>query len=431
MDSLNLPYPDKWDIIPVHTSDRGTFKDCRRKWEWSSPARSNLIKRTKIHGITLPLWYGTGIHWCLEQYYNPVLSQDPVVSWEAWFSIQWNGGLVAEEQLKEYADRDPVRQPNGTYVVKGLKDILPDPDPEVFEEHRILGIEMMKYYKDYSAKYDNFRVVATEHEFSIPILDPDGQPLYLIDKRHMPEDWEPDFETENMYGPLMMDWKKGTVAKQVHARGRQDIIIQDNESGRYGIKDYKTAGRIDEDYFRHLDLDEQCTTYLWAAEREAQMYDVEWDSVDFIIYEALRKAYPSPPTMTTKGLPSLDRQKESTTAELFAQCIKENNLSVWYESNEKAQSYYDYLVSMGDDLFIQRGAPGMPYVYRNATQKRSAGERLYHEALDMLQDPRIYPNPGKRYSCLNCIFRAPCLGVEAGYDWEEMLKDGFMENYDR
>lgn len=73
----------------------------------------------------------------------------------------------------------------------------------------------------------------------------------------------------------------------------------------------------------------------------------------------------------------------------------------------------------------------MPYVYRNATQKRSAGERLYYEALDMLQDPRIYPNPGKRYSCLNCIFRAPCLAVEAGYDWEEMLKDGFMENYDR
>jgi hypothetical protein len=435
------PPPSKWDIIPIHTSDREAFKSCRRKWAWSSPAHANLIRKPSIYGIIMPLWFGTGIHQSLERYYNPILSEDPVFSFESWFSLEVDGGLVPQSKLKEYPDRSPKLRTDlfdegdePVYYVSGLKEILPDYDPVIFDEHRELGIGMLSFYKDYAARNDNFRVVAVEHDFSVPILNPDsGEPLYMVDRRRMPEGWEPDTKLENVYGPLMMDEGGKYVVKQVHARGRQDMILQDNESGRYGIKDYKTAGSIGDDYFRHLDLDEQCTSYLWAAEREAQMYDLPYDSVDFIIYEALRKVYPKPPSVLKDGItPSVDRQKESCTAQMFEKHIKDNNLDIWFEHNEKAQSYYNYLLDMGDKLFIQRGAPGQPYVFRNHAQKLNAGKRLYQEALDML-DPNLslYPNPTKNYSCLNCTFRAPCVAKEAGHDWESMLEDGFIENYDR
>ena len=36
-ETIAVPHaPNKLDIIPIHASDRGSFKACRRKWDWSS-----------------------------------------------------------------------------------------------------------------------------------------------------------------------------------------------------------------------------------------------------------------------------------------------------------------------------------------------------------------------------------------------------------
>lgn len=434
-----ITIPSKWDIIPIHTSDRETFKQCRRKWDWSSPARNNLIRKVRIHGVIMPLWYGTGIHVALQRHYNPVLSEDPVKVFEDWYNTEWNGGFVHFNDLEQYADRDPkpvtgdaaataINPHTGEIVpaqwfVKGLSELLPDPDVELFEQHRILGIGMLNFYKDYAKREDNFRVVNVEHTFSVPILDEFGEILIVEDHRLMPKWWEPNFE-RFPYTPSVM--------KEVHARGRLDAVIQDLDTGRYGIIDHKTASTIGDDYFRHLDLDEQCTTYLWGAEREAEIYDLEYKQVDFIIYNALRKNFPKPPTMLEKsGLPSIDRQKESPTAEMFMKCIKDNGLDMVFQADARMQNYYTYLLEQGDKLFIQRGAPGMPYVTRNKAQRINAGRRLYYEAMDMLNDPNVYPNPTKNYSCLNCIFRGPCIMAEDGSDYQSVLDDSYQPNYDR
>jgi hypothetical protein len=455
--SLNLsnvgrqapPVPSKWDIIPIHTSDRGTFKNCRRQWAWSSPARHNLIPKTRITGIREPLWFGTGIHYALERYYHPMLKEDPVVTWLTWFDLQWNGGIVTEQEISEHGfhDREPVlsrvgrAEPEGLllsvpednvtafYHVKGLSELLPDPDEDHFMEVRDLGRGMMEFYKTYAEREDNFTVMMVEHTFSVPILKPDGSPLYMLDNRQMPDDYEYEDPEggipENSYGPLWY-YEPDGVYKQVHARGRMDVIVQDNESGRFGIIDHKTAARIDEDYFRHLDLDEQCTTYLWAAEREAEMYGLEYNNMDFVIYQALLKGYPKPPTLTTRGVPSINRQTETTTPEMFEQLINTMGLKEYFETDEKMQAYYTWLLEIGDSRFINREP-----VRRNRHQKESCGNRLYLEAMDMLNDPSIYPSPSKSYNCLNCIFRTPCIGVEDGSDYEDMLNNNYMPNWDR
>lgn len=420
--------PSKWDIIPIHTSDRATFKACRRRWYWSSPAQMNLVQKVSVYGIYKPFWFGTGIHYALEQFYNPVLKQDPEAAFDTWWHIQWNGGIINEIELDQFKDRQPVPREDGRYFVPGLVDILPDPDDEEWENLHQLGLGMMRFYKEYAEREDNFRVVASEHLFSVPILQPDGSALYMPDTRQMPKEWEPDYTSSsyNEYGPLMKDID-GVLHKQVHARGRMDLIVQSNRNGNYVLMDHKTVGHaIDDNYFRHLDLDEQCTTYSWAAEQEARMYGLEYTEIAGIIYQALRKAYPSPPTINKDGTPSINRAKESTTAELFAKAIDDLGLRPLFEADSKMQSYYTYLVDSGAKQFIWREP-----VIRNKHQKESAGMRLYLEAMDMLDSPRIYPNPTKDYSCLNCIFRMPCVGIEAGYDWEGMIADNYESNYDR
>lgn len=431
------PIPSKWDIIPIHASDRATFKFCRRQWAWSSPSRANLIPKSSVHGIREPLWFGSGIHYALERFYNHVLHEDPVIAFTTWFMLQWEGGLVSESEVKEFADRNPIQTVGNpgnydgdtvpTFRVDGLKDILPMPDEDHFMELLDLGQGMMRFYKEYAQREDNFSVIATEHEFSVPILDPNGEPLYWIDNRTMPEDWEPDWDAENSYGHLMFHQDKdGRVQKQVHARGRMDLIIQDQESGQFGIKDYKTTSRLDDDYFRHLELDEQCTSYLTLGEVEARTYGLEYHNLDFIIYEALLKGYPKPPTITSRGVPSVDRQNETTTAAMFEECIKKNGLQAIFDSDEKMQNYYTWLLELGDKRFINRTP-----TYRNKIQKENAMIRLYYEAIDMLNDPRLYPNPTKNYGCLNCVFRAPCIAAEDGSDWKAILEDGYMPNWDR
>lgn len=424
-----IEVPNKYDIIPIHASDRGTFKSCRRQWAWSSPSRENLIPRVQSQGVSMPLWFGTRIHLALQKYYS-VPSENPVETFEADFRLHWEGGLVHESELDEFADRIPIPGPQeGYYWVKGLNELLPDAENKAdeFREHLEIGKGMLKFYLEYAPRYDDFEVIQLEHLFSVPILDPEGNPLYAADSRTMPEGWEPDLTKENAYGPLI---KHGPVphdyVKQVHARGKMDVVARIEDA--YIIRDYKTVGKaLDDDYFRHLDLDEQCTSYLTLAEREAKMYGLPYTEIDYIDYVALRKAFPSPPTITQRGLPSLDRQKESTTAELFEAAVKELNLDIWLKNDVKAQAYYTFLVSMGDKQFIWPER-----VRRNDMQKKNAELRLYYEALDML-DPNLvlYPNPRKEYPCLNCRFRAACIAAEDGSDWQGMLDTNFIKNYDR
>lgn len=438
--SLKAPRnPSKWSIIPVHSSDRASFKFCRRQWTWGSPARMNLVPRADVYGIEKNLWFGTGIHYALEQYYNPLLKRDPAEAWLSWFELQWRGGIVSEDEVKGFADRNPQEigqgptgfAPSGTYKVDGLCDILPEVGltEDDFMEMKDMGVGMMKFYKDYAEANDNFHVIALEHDFSVPVINSEGEPLYMIDTRKMPEGWEPNFDEGNEFGPLMY---AGTydfpnkLRKQVHVRGRTDMIQQEQEFGRYGILDHKTASRIGEDYFRHLELDEQCTSYLAFCELESQIHNLEYKSLEFITYQAILKSYPKPPTILKNGLPSVNRNDEGTTAELFEKAIQENGLKPIFDVDEKLQSYYTWLLQQGDKRFIQRTD-----TWRNHAQKKNAMTRLYYEAIDMLSDPVAYPNPSKNYSCLNCRFRTPCIQAESGDDFMQTLEDGYIPNWDR
>lgn len=408
--------PSKWDIIPIHSSDRAAFRRCRRYWDWSSPSRHNLTVRADVHGIRIPLFFGTGIHYALEQYYYPVLKRDPVEAFKTWFNIQWRGGHVTEDWLDLVYDlkpkeirvdwNNPDKGPAPLYQVRGLEDILPDPNREEFEELYELGVGMMTYYKEYAERVDDFTILVNEHTFSVPIWDYVNN---CILKRTDIREESPN------YGKQL----------EVHARGRMDgIYVRPN--GKHGIIDHKTAQRWGEEELYKLESDEQCTHYLWAAEIEAMYYDLphKGQPMEEVIYNVLRKAYPKPPTELKSGMFSTDRQNESTTYEMLMAWIATNMPGI--PLSEKQQGYVNYLRNVGDEQFIIRKP-----VRRNRHQLQNAGKRLYLETLDMLGDPRIYPNISNSFKCLNCAFRTPCMAAEDGSDVQEILKSSYTTNKDR
>jgi hypothetical protein len=380
--------------------------------------RENLVPRVSEHAPYMPLWFGGGIHWALKHYYDPTLRRNPVEVFKTWYEVQWNGGIVEESWLDTVYDRDPkpaqVGDPIGGdgllghphvtfYEVRGLVDMLAQPElyVEEYEEHRELGINMLKYYKDYAEEFDNFDVISAEHTFSVPILLADGSTMMAVD----PRDGE---------------------VKPVHLRGTQDAIIQHRQSEKYGILEHKSAVSIGEDYFLKLDKDEQCTTYLYAAELEAQIYDLPYKKVEFVLYNAIRKAFPRPPTITSRGEISIDRQKESTTTEMLDEWIANLGQEAIWASDPKKAAYYQYVREAGHEQFIVRNL-----VHRNRHEIHSCGERILMEAVDMLGAPNIYPSPNGSWFCLRCPLRAPCIAKDDGSDWETMIEDQFEKNWTR
>jgi hypothetical protein len=399
--------PSKWDIIPIHNSDRASFRRCRRYWDWSSPSRHNLTVRADVHGINPNLWFGTGVHYALQAYYTPGLRRDPVEAFKTWFHIQWYGGTVTEDWLDLVYDLKPQMKPDGLFFVRGLEDILPDPDHDFYESLNDLGIGMLEAYKRYANQMDGFEVLVAEHDFSVPIWDYENNCiLKRMDTR--------------------VDSPNAGKVLEVHARGRMDAIWQ-KPSGKMGIMDHKTAEKIGEEYFEKLETDEQCTSYLWAAEIEAQYYDLphKGEQMEEVIYNVLRKAAPRPPTIVRGGLFSVNRNEESCTYDMLMEWITQNEIDI-SSLSEKHQNYISWLRDVGDEQFIIR-----KLVRRNRHQLRNAGIRLYLEALDMLGNPRIYPNLSNSFKCLGCAFRAPCLAKESGADWEFLIENNYTVNKDR
>lgn len=407
---ITLPeIPSKYEMVPIHASDIATFMLCRRKWDWSSPSRNNLRRRVELYGVDPNLWFGTGIHYALERFYNPLLKRDPVEVFSTWFDMQWTGGFIPIDQnehlqLEQSHDLQPIAMDNG-WQVRGLRDLLPSPDEEEWLGYRELGIGMMEFYKTYSEREDDFEVIAAESSFSIPLG------FEAKDTR----------EESPSYGKKI----------EVHLRGKRDAIVyypeRKNPKLQYGIHDYKTKSMIDENWRVSLENDPQASTYIVASIKEAEQHDLPWTTIQDVLFTALRKVYPKPPTITTRGFPSLNRNDESTTAQMFEDCVRESGLTDWFHNDPKAQGYYEYLLENGDKVFIERER-----ATRNPHQIKVAFDELVMVAKEMV-DPKlnIYKHPSGSFTCTKCAFRSPCLAKDDGSDYKEMLVSSFELNRDR
>lgn len=72
--------------IIIRTSDRVVYKRCRRKWNWSSHLRGNLM----INEAIPALWVGSGIHWALEDFHGHNIYKHPATAFKAYVKATIN-----------------------------------------------------------------------------------------------------------------------------------------------------------------------------------------------------------------------------------------------------------------------------------------------------------------------------------------------------
>lgn len=337
------------------------FKQCRQYWDFNSKIRRSLEPNDVSEYFT----FGTAIHAGLEEWYNP----------------QWlpNGHPSIES----------VKDSNAIYEF--LRSWLEHGDDRLtvmtWEEYNSLGIEMLTGYFEYARVNDNFMPVRTEIEFEVPI--PVGASL-----------WHKVFNRKN-FGFDANDCLTHNGRPVVY-QGRLDLLARD-EHGLV-IVDHKTASKFDST--AHLEMGEQVASYAWAM--RSCGYEVH-----SIIYNELKKATPEEPEVLKSGKLSKNKAVATSVAKFRQALARTGQSEVGYE---------DYLAWLEINP---------PQLFRRTTVRKSSkeldviGERILLEALDMLDDPSIYPTPSKNYNCVKCAFRQPCLAANDGSNVEAILARGY------
>jgi hypothetical protein len=353
----------------IRTSDRESFKKCRRAWYYSSPLGKNLESVV----LNQHLMFGIVIHKGMEAFYAPETWEQPT---EALTVLSINAFKFA---LGEYANAEAEAKYRGE---------LPTEREEYYLEKLELGTNMLKHYGKHYAVRDRqeiegepalFKPLAVEWKFQVPIIDPKGEPLAVDGK---------------------------AVVYQV----RLDMLAL-HEDGSVWIWDHKTAGSIDNDG-QFLDLDTQMSSYLWALHIYNELHNHQWE-IGGVIYNELEKAYPKPPKELKSGALSQDK-RQLTTYELYLEAIEERGLDIGpYEA------MLDYLGANRRDYF--RRTP----VRRSLKELWYQGSLVWMEASDMTSKPALYPSPD-RFKCGGCDFRLPCLITNELGDVDYILSDASM-----
>lgn len=198
---LFTPSPvSKARVAVIRTSDRITFKRCRRRWHWSSHLRTNL---QPVRSAS-PLWFGSGVHFALEDFHGANEYKHPWTAFKAY--------------------------------VKASKAYRPDALPTDWKDLCFLARGMLSYYAEYWLQMrDPYKTFVWN-----------GVPQVEVNARI----------------PIPFDATKYGYDQVVYSLTLDRVVIDDD--GNLWIQEYKTAKNIQTHFFP---TDPQVTSYMWAAEQ--------------------------------------------------------------------------------------------------------------------------------------------------------------------
>jgi len=189
----------------IHISDVRAFRQCRRKWNWSSPLRRHL-EPIKPY---MPFLTGRAIHLALEKYYE-------------------DGSDMKETVLDYFAkERKNIEQNEEIWLLA----------QDDFDDQVELVWRMLDHYLMWIAQDDK--------KYS------DGN-LEFLESEVKFETWLPTL--------------KGYKSRKFSLGGRFDGIVRHKETGDYWLFETKTTRSISE-LLKSLINDEQCGVYMHAAQK--------------------------------------------------------------------------------------------------------------------------------------------------------------------
>jgi hypothetical protein len=323
----------------IRTSDRGYFKRCRVLWDFTSKIRQNYEPEQRV----VALDFGTMFHKSMEALYDP----------KTWSDQDLREANAVEVFLFALSEVEHVVSVSGQ-------------DYEIeFPELRKLGLGMLRNYFLYSRRHDNFKPVATEIEFEVPI---------------------PGFEDCLVY------------------QGRIDLLVED-ENG-YWIWDHKTAAQFQNTQW--LWHDDQCASYVWALWRQLGL------AVRGVVYNEIRKKAPLPPTRLVRGGFSQNKQQD-TSFEVYLTTLREHGI------NPNAYRTFLKYLKHNPKEWIRR-----TLVRYTPQQMVFIEQRIMAEASEMAFNPTIYPTPSA-WNCNGCRFFAPCTALLDGQDPGVILNENYKK----
>lgn len=357
----------------IRTSDRNQFRRCRQKWDFGSKIRQGY---EFVPGIE-PLDFGIAIHSGAEVYYDPDRWNDPRAL------VQYEATLAFIEHLEEWKKR--------------LQSVdMWDAQRSRWEELMELGIGMLEHYYLWAPKHDtDLLPIKSEIEFeiSIPVPESVRYTVNMLDRFRVGEEGQLQYKIETpLGGPdslVRVEWV------DVLYQGRIDLLAQIISTGKYAIVDHKSAAQFGQT--EHLDLDTQCGSYKWALKRILNL------DIDTVVYSEWRKAIPKPPKVLKSGYLSRNKAQATTVEMYVAEIERLGHDMAWYA---------DFLPKLKENQteYFRRNE-----VHRSDFELAAIERSICMEAIDMLNDPFIYPNPD-RWNCNGCAFRTPCLMRQDGSD---------------
>lgn len=379
-------------VHSLHTSERRSFRSCRRRWSW-------VFREYYYPRVTAPpLEFGVAFHAAMEVWYDPMFWDHPDHDIVQSALAKTTFTKLTNEQFTKY------------------KKLNGPPSDEIKAEYhdRVkLGLDMIEYYATAVSPFIDFgfKPIAVEIPFEVP----------LGFRCKCDICWK---KFLNYWNARLDDYRKLPLSERVDSQedfkglpvtygGRIDMIAED-DIGRLWLFDWKTTSRmIDESQqASFLELDDQITSYC------AGLLKLGRSVAGFVWHEQL-KAVPSPPeplVRPLKGRLFSVSKNAATTYPIFKRHVAENDI-MGLENG----LYDEYL------MFLQKEGPRFyqrHQVHRTKTQLTNAWSDLVSEAKDIIGNPRIYPQPG-RFSCTTCAFQQPCLGKNMGEDYEYALNTMF------
>jgi len=386
-------YIDLGLIHSIHTSERRSFRGCRRRWDWSYRQNYHPTVTPK------PLEFGTAYHIAMEVWYEPT---------------NWFGDRTKQASLALEAFQDTVQDQYSRYI-----ELNGTPEDEIIESYKdslILGSDMVRYYTNkISPKIDqDWTPIAVEIPFEVSLgftckCEACWKLYYEYLIKHVFSKYE-HIKTEE-------EIKANFPGLPVTFGGRIDAIFKDIQDRIFCV-DWKTTSRILDDYDEaaFLELDDQVAGYPVAIRKLGRR-------VDGFIYHEQRKAVPEPPKQLQRAYKGRVFSTNKTSAvehesfvnAVMAEDARAYNMGLYDE-------YLEFLQGNMAPKFYQRHV-----IYKTDIQIENFWNDLISEAKDMLMEPRVYPQPS-RFSCNSCMYRVPCDGQNRGEDFSYTLNTLFVRD---
>lgn len=358
--------------IPIlRTSERKDFKRCQIRWWWHY--REGLKPRGSEKA---PLWFGTGVHLALAEWYLPGLKRGvhPAETWKAFAEDALDVIKVAdatEETVAEYEDALTL----GTLLMDGY---------------------VRKYGND-----EHMNFIQAEQTFGLDIPWP-----------------RPDEERQLVY-----DTVTGQVL--VRYRGTYDGVYRDLRDNAVRLLENKTAKAIT---LGHLSLDDQAGSYWAVATRTLRDQNLigPKESIQGIEYNFIRKALGDDRPKDAEGY-ATNKPTKADYVDQMADLLPDRDLAMKAKLDElQATATLHKRVILGERSKSQPPPIYLRHEVRRTSRERTTQlRRIQDEAVQMqlLRDGSVAPTKNPTRDCnWDCDFFNMCELQERQGDWQDFKR---------